>query len=168
PDLPEAHLAQGFVHYYIDNDFEAAAREFDTARRGLPNEAEVYLALGAIQRRQGKWTESNASLEKAVGLNPKDIWSMQNLAINYEVQRDFDSANKVLDRALAVDANAFGVLEIKAKVALEERGDLTVADKILAKANGIQLSPEFEGKVATAKTNLFLFRRQFEAAAREA
>jgi TolB-like protein/Tfp pilus assembly protein PilF len=168
PDLPEAHLAQGFVDYYVGNDFEAAAREFEIARRGLPNEAEVYLSLGAIQRRQGKWTESNASLEKAVVLNPKDIWSMQNLAINYEMQRNWDAANKVVDRALAVDPKAFGCLEIKAKVAMEERGDLSVADNILAKAKGIQLSPELQGKMATARANLFLLRRQSQDAAREA
>ena len=168
PDLPEAHLAQGFVNYYVDGDFDAAAREFEIARRGLPNEAEVYLALGAIERRQGKWTESNASLEKAVSLNPKDVWSMQNLAINYEVQRDFDAANKVLDRALAVDPKAFGCLEIKAKVALEERGDLSVADKLLAEAKGIHFSPEIESKMATGRASLFLLRRQFEEAAREA
>ena len=168
PDLPEAHLAQGFVNYYVDNDFEAAAREFEIARQGLPNESEVYLSLGAIQRRQGKWQESNASLEKAVSLNPKDVWSMQNLAINYEVQRDFDSANKVLDRALAIDPTAFGCLEIKAKVALEERGDLSVADNILAKADGMRLAPEVQSKIATGRASLFLLRRQFDAAAREA
>jgi TolB-like protein/Tfp pilus assembly protein PilF len=168
PDLPEAHLAQGFVNYYIDNDFDAAAREFQIAQSGLPNESEVYLSLGAIQRRQGKWQESNASLEKAVSLNPKDVWSMQNLAINYEVQREFDSANKVLDRALAVDPNAFGCMEIKAKVALEERGDLSVADTLLAKMDGIRVSPDVQSKMATARANLFLFRRQFDAAVQEA
>ena len=168
PDLPEGHLAQGFVNYYVDGDFDAAAREFEIARRGLPNEAEVYLSLGAIQRRQGKWAESNASLEKAVSLNPKDVWSMQNLAINYEVQRNFDDANKVLDHALAVDPKAFGCLEIKAKVALEDRGDLSVADNILEQAKGIRLSPEIEGKMATARASLFLLRRQFQDAAREA
>src|SRR4051812_31195258 len=47
PELPEAHLALGFSHYYVDNNFEAAAREFEIARQGLPNESEVYLALGA-------------------------------------------------------------------------------------------------------------------------
>src|SRR5207247_1439215 len=76
PQLPEAHLALGFVYYYVDNNFQAAASEFEIAEKGLPNESEGYLALGAIQRRQGKWTESNASLEKAVSLNPNDTWSM--------------------------------------------------------------------------------------------
>ena len=168
PDLPEAHLAQGFVKYYVDNDFEAAAQEFEIARAGLPNESEVYLALGAIQRRQGKWQESNASFEKAVSLNPKDVWSMQNLAINYEVQRDFESANKVLNQALAIDPTAFGCWEIRGKVALEQNGDLSVADNILAKADGMRLSPEIQSKLATGRANISLLRRQFDAAVREA
>src|SRR5438552_15934279 len=65
PDLPEAHLAVGFSYYYGDNNYDAALREFEIAQRGLPNESEAYLAIGAIQRRQGKWTESTANLEKA-------------------------------------------------------------------------------------------------------
>src|SRR5213595_4021444 len=55
PDLPEAHLAMGFSLYYGDHEFEAALKEFEIAQRDLPNEAEGYLALGAIQRRLGKW-----------------------------------------------------------------------------------------------------------------
>src|SRR6266699_6119281 len=87
PDLPEAHLAMGFSYYYGDNNYDAAQKEFEIARRGLPNESEVYLALGAIQRRQGKWAESTANLEKAASLNPKDSWPLQNLANNYQVLR---------------------------------------------------------------------------------
>src|SRR5881396_1585738 len=90
PDLPEAHLALGFSYYYGDNNYDAALREFEIAQRGLPNESEVYLAIGAIQRRQGKWVESTANLEKAVSLNPKDTWPLQNLALNYEMLRNFD------------------------------------------------------------------------------
>jgi TolB-like protein/Tfp pilus assembly protein PilF len=65
PDLPEAHLARGFSYYYGDNNYDAALKEFEIAQRGLPNESEVYFAMGAIQRRQGKWSESTANLEKA-------------------------------------------------------------------------------------------------------
>src|SRR5262249_28238169 len=69
PDLPEAHLASGFSYYYGDKNYDAALREFEIARRGLPNETEVDRAIGAIQRRQGKWTESTANLKKAVDLD---------------------------------------------------------------------------------------------------
>jgi TolB-like protein/Flp pilus assembly protein TadD len=168
PDLPEAHLALGFAYYYVDNDFDAAAREFEIAQRGLPNDSEVYLALGAIQRRQGKWTESNASLEKAVSLNPKDMWALQNLAISYEVQRNFDAGNKVLDRALAVDPKALGPLELKGKFAIEEKGDFSVADKVLAMIDQIPQSPEIQAKVTGDRINLFFLRRQFDEAVRAA
>src|SRR5436189_885282 len=103
PDLPEAHLALGFSQYYGDNNFEAALKEFEIAQRGLPNDADGYLALGAIQRRLGKWSESTASLEKAASLNPKDSWVLQNLSHNYEMLRDFDAANKTIDRGLQIN-----------------------------------------------------------------
>lgn len=168
PDLPEAHLALGFAHYYIDNDFEGAAREFEIAQRGLPNEAEVYLAMGAIQRRQGKWAESNASLEKAVVLNPKDVWAIQNLAINYEVQRNFEAANRTIERALAVDAHAIGPLEIKAKLAVEEKGDLSVAQKCLAELEALPQNPLIQAKLMGGRIQLFIFLRKFAEALREA
>jgi TolB-like protein/Tfp pilus assembly protein PilF len=168
PQLPEAHLALGFTNYYVDNDFDAAAREFEIAQRGLPNESEVYLALGAIQRRQGKWNESNNSFEKAVALNPKDIWTIHNLAINYEMQRNFDAANKTIDRALAVDPNALGPLELKAKFAVEEKGDLTLALQFLAKINMTSLTPELRAKICGDSALGYMFMRKFEDAARVA
>src|SRR4029077_10717709 len=58
PDLPESHLALGYSYYYGDRDYERALAEFEVAKQGLPNDAQAYFAIGAIQRRQGKWTES--------------------------------------------------------------------------------------------------------------
>src|SRR5204863_6000562 len=78
PDLSEAHLARGYSYYWGDNNYGAALKEFEIAQQGLPNESEVYLAIGAIQRRQGKWAESTANMEKAASLNPKDTWPLQN------------------------------------------------------------------------------------------
>src|SRR5215468_7113310 len=80
PTLPEAHLAIGFWYYHGDKNYDAALGEFQIAQRGLPNETEVYRGIGAIQRRQGKWTESTANFEKTVDLDPKDTWALQNLA----------------------------------------------------------------------------------------
>src|SRR5438045_4640493 len=97
PALPEAHLALGFSLYYGDNDFEAALKEFEIAQRDLPNEAECYLALGAIQRRLGKWQESTASLEKAVSLDPKDGWVFQNLALNRSEERRVGTEGRCRD-----------------------------------------------------------------------
>jgi len=167
-DLPEAHLALGFSYYYGDNDYDAAEKEFAIAQQGLPNEAEAYLAMGAIQRRKGKWTESTANLEKASSLNPKDSWALQNLAINFEMLRNFDAANKTIDRALQIDPNGFGLWEIKSKLAIEEKGDFSVAQKALAKLDTLPKSPDIQARIAGSRITIFLFMRKFDEVAREA
>jgi serine/threonine-protein kinase len=167
PDLPEAHLAMGFSYYYGDNNYEAALKEFEIAQRGLPNEAEVYLAIGAIQRRQGKWKESNASLEKAADLNPKDVWPLQNLAFNYQMLRDFDKANKTVDRALALNPTALGPLEIKSKLAIFEKGDFSVAEKAFAAVKSIPMSGDQKAKTAIGRIDMLLLERRYTEALQE-
>ena len=122
PDLPEAHLALGFSFYYLERDYTRALQEFALAQKGLPNEAEVYLAIGAIQRRQGKWEESNANLEKAASLKPTETWPLQNLALNYQVQRNFDLANKTIERGLKLAPESLSLRSIKAQLETSEKG----------------------------------------------
>jgi TolB-like protein len=107
PDLPEGHLALGFSYYYGDRDYERALAEFEIAKRDLPNEAQAYSAIAAIQRRQGKWTESIANFEKSASLDPKNANLLYNLALNYVAQRDFKTADKTLDRALVAEPQSF-------------------------------------------------------------
>jgi TolB-like protein/Tfp pilus assembly protein PilF len=168
PDLPEAHLAMGFSYYYGDNNYDAAQKEFEIARRGLPNESEVYLALGAIQRRQGKWAESTANFEKAVSLNPKDNLPLQNLVTNYQDLRNFDAANKTVDRGLALDPTAFGLLELKSKLAIFEKGDFSVAEKAFAAVKSMPMTNEQKLKTASARADVFVLERKYQEALREA
>ena len=168
PDLPEAHLALGSSYYYGDNNYDAALREFEVAQRGLPNESEVYLSLAAIQRRQGKWVESTANFEKAVSLNPKDIWPLQNLAFNYEMLRNFDKANATIDRALALDPTALPPLEVKSKLAIAEKGDFSVAEKAFAAVKSIPMTNEQKLRTASARADIFLLERKPSEALQEA
>ncbi|HEV3242846.1 MAG TPA: tetratricopeptide repeat protein [Chthoniobacterales bacterium] len=168
PDLPEAHLAMGFSLYYGDNDFDGALKEFEIAQRGLPNEAEGYLAIGSIQRRMGKWPESNASLEKAASLNPKDVWVLQNLALSYQTLRDFDAANKTIDRGLKVNPDGFGLWEIKSKLAIAEKGDLSVSEKAFEAAKSIPMNAEAKLMIAAGRVDVFLLERKYEEALHEA
>ena len=129
PNLPEGHLALGFSYYYGDRDYERALAEFEIAKRDLPNEAQAYMAIGAIQRRQGKWTESTANLEKAVALDPKNASMLVNLAWNYMAVRNFEAADKTVDRAIAVAPKSFAVTALKAYLAAAWKGDLSVVEK---------------------------------------
>src|SRR6266446_5081154 len=168
PDLPEAHLAMGLSYYYGDNNYDAAQKEFEITRRGLPNESEVYLALAAIQRRQGKWAESTANFEKAASLNPKESWPLQNLAFNYEMLRNFDAANKTIDRGLEVDPGGLGLWEMKSKLAIAEKGDLSVSEKAFQAVKSMPMNNEQKLRIAGSRANVFLLERKYQEGLREA
>jgi TolB-like protein/Flp pilus assembly protein TadD len=168
PDLPEAHLALGFCYYYGDQNYDAALREFEIARRGLPNDAGVYMAIGAIQRRQGNWAESNANLEKAASLSPKDAWVLQNLTYNYGMLRNYDAANKTIDRALALDPTAMEPLGVKSKLAIAEKGDFSIAERAFESLKSIRMTNEQKLKTADARTDVFLLERRYSEGLREA
>jgi TolB-like protein/Flp pilus assembly protein TadD len=168
PDSPEAHLARGYSLYYGAQDFEGALREFAIAQEGLPNNAQVYLVIGAIQRRQGRWKESTANLEKAVELNPKDAWPLQNLYFNYQMQREFEAAARVLDRALALSPLSPALHSIRTQLAIAAHGDLNVfraelAEFEQAKAAGkFKNNPEVLVYALVGKANLLMLERKYQ------
>jgi len=160
-DLPEAHLALGFSYYYGDRDYERALAEFDIARRGLPNESQAYLAIGSIQRRQGKWAESNANLEKAAELDPKNINVLINLCFSYIAQRKFETADKFLDRAIAASPQSFQPRALKGFMAVPWKGDLGAAEKVFSST-----APEADpnGLMTWARAWILMLERKFPEA----
>ncbi len=158
PDLPEAHLALGYCYYYGDLDYDRALAEFKIAQNGLPNDAEVLLSLGAIQRRQAKWAESTANFEKAAAINPKDVWVLQNLGINYMAVRNYEAAEKTFDRGLKIAPTEMGLHAMKAQLAIAWKGDVN------AWAQGLMQVPagfDPEGMVSEARIGLLFYQRKF-------
>ena len=78
----------------------------------------------AIQRRQGKWAESNANLEKAATLDPKNTNVLVNLCFSYIAQRNFETADQLLDRAIAASPQSFQLRALKGFMAVLWKGDL--------------------------------------------
>jgi TolB-like protein/Flp pilus assembly protein TadD len=161
PDLPEGHLALGFSYYYGDRDYERALAEFDIARRGLPNESQAYLAIGSIQRRQGKWAESNANLEKSAALDPKNANVLINLSFSYMAQRDFETADKILDRVIAASPQSFQARGLKGFMAAQWKGDLSVAEKVFS---SIPSETDPNGLMTLARVWVLKLKRNFPEA----
>jgi TolB-like protein/Flp pilus assembly protein TadD len=161
PDLPEGHLALGSVYYYCDRDYERALAEFEIAKRDLPNEAQAYMAIGAIQRRQGKWTESTANLEKAAALDPKNASILVNLAYSYMALRNFEAADKTIDRAIAVAPQSFATVGLKAYLTAVWKGDISEAETQFS-----AISPEVDpnGLVTWVRSGMLIWQRKFAEA----
>ena len=163
PDLPEGHLALGYSYYYGDRDYQRALAEFEIAKRDLPNEADAYSAIAAIQRRQGKWVASNANFEKSVSLDPKNANVLFNFAFNYMAQRDFQTADKIFDRAIAADPQSFAAHGMKSALAIAWKGDVGFAENQLS-----SVPPGFDpdGLVTSARAGVLTLQRKFAEALR--
>jgi TolB-like protein/Tfp pilus assembly protein PilF len=159
PDLPETHLALGYVHYYVERDYDRALSEFAIAGRGLPNDAGVFRAMAAIQRRQGKWTESNASYEKAVSLDPKDPILLENMAMNYMAERDYAKAAKIFDRAIQAAPDTFTIRELRARIDFYSKGDLGPMQQLLA---SLPENVDPNGTITLSRYNLKMSERKFD------
>src|SRR5438105_10169496 len=158
PDLPEGHLALGFSYYYGDRDYQRALAEFEIAKRGLPNEAQAYMAIGAIQRRQGKWIESTENLEKAAALDPKNVGILCNLGYSYMAQRNFEAAETIFDRALAAEPQSLQAAGMKAAVAVLSTGDLGAVEKRFS-----SVPPEADpgGLITWIRVGILTLEREF-------
>jgi TolB-like protein len=161
PDLPEGHLALGFYYYYCDHDHERALVEFEIAKRGLPNEAAAYMAIGLIQRRQGKWTESTTNLEKAAALDPKNPNILINLASTYLALRKFEAADETADRIIGVAPQSVMGSGLKAYVAVAWKGDLSVAEKHF---NSVPAEFDPDQRMTWGRVWLLIMERKFPEA----
>jgi TolB-like protein/Tfp pilus assembly protein PilF len=117
PDAGEAHLARAQNLYRGYLDYDGALAELDVAAKTLPNDASVFELKGYIERRQGKQEEAVRSLELAIDLDPRNSFTLQQIALTYRDLRRFAEQKAVLQRALAIEPNN---LEIKLELAIAE------------------------------------------------
>ena len=73
PDTPDVIRAIGTYALYGHRDYARATAEYEKLARLQPNDPTAFATLGLIQRRQGKWAESLASLRKATELEPTNV-----------------------------------------------------------------------------------------------
>ena len=119
----EAHLAlaQHFYRGYLD--YDRARTELAIARRTLPNDPQTYELAGYIDRRQGRWEESTLNLERALELDPRNFFTLQQIALSYEMLRRYAEMAAVFDQALALAPKDVETRVARALVDLDWRAD---------------------------------------------
>jgi serine/threonine protein kinase/tetratricopeptide (TPR) repeat protein len=113
PDAGETHLARAENLYHGYLDYDGALGELAIARRSLPNDPRVLAVTGFILRRQGHWEESTRNLERAIDLDPRNFYLLQQIGLSYGVLRRYPEEISVLNRALAIEP-----ADVDTKVAL--------------------------------------------------
>jgi len=105
PDRGEPHLAAGLLYYYCYRDYGRARSELAIARRLLPNEPLVFATLAWIDRRQDRWQDHLRNVNRALELDPRNVFILHQVAGTYQVLRRYNNLVATFDRALAVTPN---------------------------------------------------------------
>jgi tetratricopeptide (TPR) repeat protein len=132
PKAGEAHLALATYYYYGFRDYARASSELASARSTLPNDAEVFLYTGLIDRREGHWEEATRNMERALELDPRNLFILQQLAFTYWSERRYADEARTYDRALSIMPGDPYTRILRARVALNWEADVKPYQTTLA------------------------------------
>ena len=130
PNLGEALLAKGSYHYACLKDYDTAVNYFEQARRLLPNNSQIPLALAYVERRRGNWDRSDVYFNQAEKLDPRNVSLLSQHARSYICLRRFSEAQRKLEQILNIAPDDIDTLVLKARIAQAE-GDLPRASALL-------------------------------------
>jgi tetratricopeptide (TPR) repeat protein len=102
PDAPETHLARAQYLYFGLREYGAALAELEIARRALPNDPRLFELTGYILRRRGQQEEGLRNLERAVELDPRNLYTLQQIAISFQLLGRYAESIAALERALNI------------------------------------------------------------------
>src|SRR5712692_2873247 len=102
PDAAETHLARAQYLYNGLRDYAGALAELEIARRALPNDPRLFELTGYILRRRGQPEEGLQNLQRAVELDPRNLFTLQQIALSYQSLGRYAEAIAAFDRALAI------------------------------------------------------------------
>ena len=123
PDAGETHLARARNLYWGYLDYDGALRELEIARQSLPGEDWIFSLKGYIERRQGRWEECIRDLERATELDPRNVLTLQQLAVTYEQLRRYGEEKSTFERILAFEPNDPVTNSMHAFVELDSKAD---------------------------------------------
>jgi TolB-like protein/Tfp pilus assembly protein PilF len=160
PGLPESHLALGYAHYWGHRDYAPALEAFETARAGMPNNAEVIAAIAYVHRRQGAAMRAIAELQKAEVLDPRDSLIPREIANSYVALRRYADADVAYARSLAIFPGDMEAQEQRANTRILA-GDLASARRMI---EAIPPDSDPQGSVSLLRIHLAVMSRDPAAA----
>jgi serine/threonine protein kinase/tetratricopeptide (TPR) repeat protein len=157
PELPEAHLALAWYHYWGRLDYERALEELAIAERGLPNDVRNRLLTAAIWRRQGKFEAAVDHFEEAFELSPQDARIAFNIGDSYRALRRYAEADRYYDLSISLAPDQQYAYAERAYNYISWLGDTKLARDVLEKMPGKRRD------VQKWSLNLWRLERNYEA-----
>jgi len=142
PDSPETHLALGHYYYHGQSDWDRALEEFAIARKSQPNNSDLLLGIGAVQRRKGKFEEALANIKRASELNPLSNHLNYELGHTFLLMRNYPEALRSLNRSISLAPDLPYPYYWKGELYLRWEGSTEKARAVVEEALKTIRSPE--------------------------
>jgi|GEM_PF-124291 len=105
PDAGEVHAQKGLYAYHGFRDYDRALQELELAKQLLPNEARIYVTIGAVDRRTARWQQAQTNFKRAVELDPRNFIVLMEAGSTFQGMRHYSEARHLFERALKIIPN---------------------------------------------------------------
>ncbi len=163
PNLAEAHLALGQHSYWIDEDYDRALQEFDTALRFSPNNADVGGLIASIKRRQGHWPEALNAFERSQKIDPQNPNIVRNLLITNTALRRWKNAADWAEKMRAMAPASLVAKTQSGYIDFWWKGDTHLLKSIL---DQLPSGVDPDGVLTSCRWDLAMIERDYAAAKR--
>jgi TolB-like protein/Flp pilus assembly protein TadD len=151
PGDPEVIESQGDYYYYGYRDYARAAEHYQRLLVLRPNSGYALSKIGAIYRRQGRWSEAMESDRRAVQLNRRDFGLSKSYVDTLHILRRYEEAIAEARRAAELAPEDLFFAERSYELAFFACGSTREMDGWLAK----------QKPVATEEAKLLFLRRNW-------
>src|SRR5439155_23398052 len=103
--------------------YAGALAELESVRRALPNDPRIFELTGYILRRRGDQEEGLRHLQSAAEVDPRNLVSLQQMALSYQSLGRYAEAIAALDRALGIVPDNVETRAARAQFELWWKGD---------------------------------------------
>ena len=100
--LATAHLSNATYYYRAKRDWPRALAALAVAETLSPNDPDIAILKGAIEKRQNRWAEAISDQERAFRLDPRNDRVIDNLCFTLVWVRRYADAEKVCSQLVAI------------------------------------------------------------------
>ena len=130
-------------------------RYFEQAARLLPSDSRIPQALAFVERRRGRWEQSEAYFNRAERLDPRNVLTIGQHAVLYKDLRRFPDALRKYEDLLNITPDDPQAVVRQAAI-FQAMGDLPRAAAVLAPLDS---KPDVDGAIETQVYQAILERR---------
>jgi len=123
PGGPDGHIAMGEYHYRGHLDYDRALEEFETAREMRPDDSQLLVSIGAVERRRGDWRAALTRFKRASDLEPRSASNAVQVGLTHAYLSEFDEARRWFETAISVGPFELRPRVWKARVLISAAGD---------------------------------------------